>query len=1323
MKKIAEAFYREQILSVFEEAKGNHQELQKVRENIVKAVQWNLLKKLSLSRTSIKLGSPIIHTLGNSVDEQNSIFNGLFDNLKQLVGNKKIFAEDQDQIDGGALFSISVLQCLLDAIASFAIKSDGIVNKLFRFNTALQSIQGTEFENVLTLEILPRTILSYYDAKYDKMIDKNGKEVDHRELWKIHTQTSRELKSKLFGPASYFSKNDYGLFDVFGRQYLIRGDQLIIVGNIAKHSKEDRSFTFEQSMIGLDAFRNVYDTLLEVADDPNKFNPDKTTIRINFNSPMFNRELNNIEAFIDVVLTDLMKRGSIGQQTVGVSGQYDTKWAKLSKSDVIKYYTINALNELLQNVEGYIGTTPVESNLLKHSFRKMLLKVDSNFIETLKNDLFKKYRINKGDIIDLDNFIRNKVAGNVEHYYGAYLGNDGSVKYGLVLGAVIETYLPGASNEQVSIYNIKDSRFDSSNLESNKDYDKETGNLLGPYTFAFKIKDNKITYRLYKVRSNLKLEGGWQIGIPDLETGEIISVIITDGNGRKLYGRIKYEGYSITERVGGVHWWRSSSMKSIKENNYIRNLKGTGVGDYSGIRVINAMFTRYGDMNQIMWVTTDLINPYLDFDFSHDFYTILYKNFPIPSRRPKSGIINMLPFLRQFPITADILAKESSMRDLVLTHIFDIAQKIIDHSGLSEYLPVYDNILKVLNAYEDKSGVIHLGPGYKELSHLFKTVIGSSAYSFSFNNFRDDIEDINHLTYNKDQSFKDWLKIALDLYQNYQLPSRGNSDPVLKALDEKIRAEIFDSIGNNKFVKGGVPRTFSDGDDFLQGYDGHEDKVLIEEIISTTTNLYGGFTLSKLLTGSIFVQNGRVQFALLTWDSLFKAHKNAGLVNEHLNVKFPSSTSYTTAQSQVVDEMILRPSIEVTIKYGVNEEVEFIQIPHIPTDYWDPNIKSQNEVSIESLDLTKYSNGLSNLLLKYWGKKQRSQIVYRTQRAYGNRLVYNVLFEKYKEQIENNIADDETQFIYLNVIGQLLYQYIYYGHGPALTNYRKMFQKFLVDGGKETLELLGLIPLPTINGINFKEIILSDLDLRKWYDDGIVDIMHNSLTPIGVVSVKEYSAKEIIRNLNEPISSFGNSLKNLALRFGKPSKGSKKIYIIPQGITSGGLGQYYEIPNQFIAAANKIVKLNNKDFYSWEIDGTNNGDNLVGFNKHYKDVVRAFLEGYKTLFIFAAIESGGEVTQIEGIGSLNILSGALLPSEYADDYTNQLIDGYFNSDNHYHSLEGITFYDSEFYSKENKYNIINIMNSFRAYNSYTVPFSKFNKYQEAWNLINSMFSF
>jgi len=296
----------------------------------------------------------------------------------------------------------------------------------------------------------------------------------------------------------------------------------------------------------------------------------------------------------------------------------------------------------------------------------------------------------------------------------------------------------------------------------------------------------------------------------------------------------------------------------------------------------------------------------------------------------------------------------------------------------------------------------------------------------------------------------------------------------------------------------------------------------------------------------------------------------------------------------------------------------------------------------------------------------------------------------------------------------VLYQYIYFGDNPNLRSFRDNFREFLKTGSKVPFELKGMIELPLINGIDFKKIELNDNDLNQWYDKGIVDIMYESLIPSQVRNVKEFHTEEILRNLNEPIVNLGNSLKDLALRFGNPVSGSaKKIYILPVGTYDHGLGQNIQSPDQFIKSANTRLNINNRKFYCWELDGTNNGDNLEEFNENYKDIIRAFLEGYKTLFIVAGVESGGELTQIEGISVLNILFGADI----------EIKDNYFTSYTRFGTLKGITFFDSVFYSKQNKYNILDTIDSFKALDIYTVPFSQRNLLFKSWNIIKNIFPF
>lgn len=125
--------------------------------------------------------------------------------------------------------------------------------------------------------------------------------------------------------------------------------------------------------------------------------------------------------------------------------------------------------------------------------------------------------------------------------------------------------------------------------------------------------------------------------------------------------------------------------------------------------------------------------------------------------------------------------------------------------------------------------------------------------------------------------------------------------------------------------------------------------------------------------------------------------RNTDLVSDHFNAKFPNFLTYGHPVSQILDEIIFRPSIEVKIQYAGEEKTIQIQTPHTPTDYSALHLKSKFDLHWVRINLLTYTNGLSNLLLDHWGKSQRFQLVYQTQRVYGNKLVYEVFFQKYKD--------------------------------------------------------------------------------------------------------------------------------------------------------------------------------------------------------------------------------------------------------------------------------------------------------------------------------------
>lgn len=103
----------------------------------------------------------------------------------------------------------------------------------------------------------------------------------------------------------------------------------------------------------------------------------------------------------------------------------------------------------------------------------------------------------------------------------------------------------------------------------------------------------------------------------------------------------------------------------------------------------------------VTWSKTNLINPYLKFKIEHDYYITLFPNFPASTHKAQSDIINMVPFLREFPVDNKIIAKSQEVQELFLSHILKVAEDILTHKGSAKDLPIYNGVLKILNSYKD----------------------------------------------------------------------------------------------------------------------------------------------------------------------------------------------------------------------------------------------------------------------------------------------------------------------------------------------------------------------------------------------------------------------------------------------------------------------------------------------------------------------------------------------------------------------------------------------------------------------------------------------
>ncbi|MHA2182297.1 MAG: hypothetical protein ACXAAH_12840, partial [Promethearchaeota archaeon] len=243
-------------------------------ENIEKAIQINLLRYLSTCKVSGS-DSNIIHQLKNT--QGDIILDGLLNNLKLFESDNELLFNTPKTLDKSRVFLESIISSLLE-VKSFTVSSKDVEQK-FRHTNQFES--GNILELTSTLHLLPQELLSRYQESGGKY------EFSYRKLWSLHTAVSSQIKELIFGPAGFFSTLDHGRFDVFGRQYLLNenGD-IMVLSNPAKNTvggKKGRNF--KTSIIGLDVFRNIYESLLECIQDPSKFTPDTIT-EIYYNSPI-----------------------------------------------------------------------------------------------------------------------------------------------------------------------------------------------------------------------------------------------------------------------------------------------------------------------------------------------------------------------------------------------------------------------------------------------------------------------------------------------------------------------------------------------------------------------------------------------------------------------------------------------------------------------------------------------------------------------------------------------------------------------------------------------------------------------------------------------------------------------------------------------------------------------------------------------------------------------------------------------------------------------------------------------------------------------------
>ncbi len=593
LKKEAIRFYNDHLFDVF---------MGREKTNKL-AIYKNIQKRIMRSLFEINN----LHKKVKGADYE-KLFRGLKDNLDNIR------SLSVKEIDFDTIFYISVLDSILD-VKSF-IYEIGKVTPVFStskgINTGLD-LEGFSIRNLLPLEIL------YYSEK--------GFDLKGYEFVKFHDSSAQKELTKLFGPAEYYHRKDISLFDVKGRHVYIHTDgNVYIVGTPSKNIQSKT--TFHSIDIGVDGFRNILETSLDIVRD--SFNVERTLTMENtitevvFNSPLSNLRYDDIISQAKEALKEWTK----------VKGFSDDYWKTCSSSDFWKYKKVNEINTYVWT---FLQLNNLEFNL-------------ENFREVFQRDIKRFYTKVTKKITKEQKFVES-LSENFASFWGIYYDENLNAKFGLKIDGNIDTYLSPLKGEfntylyeddlPIEIYskekgvnNIFGAKWKTD--EENKNY------LEGVYILVYKIikvKDSvSFEYGLQRIDNlneifDIHPEYDWNFGYP-IKKGDgwedLPPILLTDLNSQRLFGRINFQDQKIVDL--GENW--IDNYNNLIEDSQIFKKDKNG-NDYSyAIRIINFYRTVYGNKYHFIRSRTDITNQYLKYGMR---YPLALKLFPELETIPKSS--------------------------------------------------------------------------------------------------------------------------------------------------------------------------------------------------------------------------------------------------------------------------------------------------------------------------------------------------------------------------------------------------------------------------------------------------------------------------------------------------------------------------------------------------------------------------------------------------------------------------------------------------------------------------------------------------------------
>lgn len=648
----------------------------------------------------------------------------------------------------------------------------------------------------------------------------------------------------------------------------------------------------------------------------------------------------------------------------------------------------------------------------------------------------------------------------------------------------------------------------------------------------------------------------------------------------------------------GRKWFleEDGNIINAKDNILTHTLEGKLVN--YGIKTVFFQFTRFGENYRILGTETHLTTMKLKYGKNCFYVPQRFRNLPFQERpaSQKNKGINAISFLKEFPISEALKAETERLRVEILPYLFSAAQSQLEIFSSASELTINDAFLKILNAYIDIDGDTKLGPGFLKLSHIFNTLVGHRASTLCFNAFksapnREIVQTIENLKFNRDQSQIEFFKAILEMFQSYSKPTE-TINPTLKDLDALIEEE------SSKFKK-----------DILLDEIQSSDRALIDRLFKSFIRIFGRYTYSKMITGSLYVEGGNLYFISLPWNNLkisFRQNK-LSIIHHESNGNPPKAASYVRAPSFALDLIVFGPQMRIEVIDGVDI---ILNCPYIPIDYLFPAFKQQSK--IKSSRIITYSTIISNLLLKDWIGNWRIPVTFNPARKIGNNLLFNTLVS----QLEYSSLS-ERQFKEAKLI---LYRSIF-------TLFDNTFRTTIFNSIKNQEKVSILI------SSHLPRIIFDPKSLNS----DIINNIKDSLDPLNIRNIEDYKTSKILKALEDPIIGFGNILKNVALKHIEDSV-PKTLRIYPYNTYYHGLAQnpqgtrYY--PNT--EEDNDISKIDINGNLYWDFD-IRDRENA---NKIFLKLIRGMVEDFQTIIV---IVDGNPLNQMEF--SLSLLDGSLRPSD------------------------------------------------------------------------------